>query len=183
MELPASGGCHLSQFCLPPLEPNSLQRTYTTLQFICGMHAGLRDPFSGTRGMLRLLITQLILDPGRPAILLDFMVPALYEAVRSQDIGGLCCLFEQLILRSSPLDTILCIINGIAELEFSPHWRNETLQVMVFLRQLVNQHGANPTLKVLLTNSNRSGSSILGIVDTTNGEYVGKHESPPHTTT
>lgn len=145
---------------------------HTILQFFFGMHSGLQDPFNGPRGMLRLLITQLILYPGKTVTSLDFMEPALYEALRAQEIGGLCCLFEQLILRSSAPDTIFCIIDGIAELEFSPHWRNETLQVLVFLRQLVNQYRASPVLKVLLTNSNRSGSGLLGMIDNTREEYV-----------
>lgn len=143
---------------------------YTTLHFFCGMHVGLQDPFSGPRGMLRLLITQLILYPGKPAIPLDFMEAALYEAIRSQELGALCFLFEQLIIRCSSQETIFCIIDGISDLEFSPHWRNETLQVLAFLRQLVNQHRTSPVLKVLLTNSNRSGSGLRSMVN--DGEYV-----------
>lgn len=143
---------------------------YTILQFFCGMHAGLQDRFRGPRGILRLLVMQLILYPGKPAISLEFMEAALFEAVRSQDISGLCYLFEQLIIRSSPHATILCIIDGISDLEFSPHWRNETLQVFAFLRQLVNQNRINPALKVLLTNSNRSGSGLQGMVS--DAQYV-----------
>ncbi|POS71446.1 hypothetical protein DHEL01_v210159 [Diaporthe helianthi] len=140
------------------------------LSAFCGMHAGLQDPFSGPRGMLRLLLSQLILYPGKPAISLDFVEAALYDGIRSQELGGLCYLFEQLIIRCTSLATILCIIDGIADLEFSPEWRNETLQVMAFLRQLVNQHRTSPTLKLLLTNSNRSGSGLRGMVN--EGEHV-----------
>lgn len=150
----------------------STKDDYAILQFFCGMHAGLQDPFSGPRGILRLLITQLILYPGKTVTSLDFMEPALYEALRAQEIGGLCCLFEQLILRSNAHDTIFCIIDGMAELELSPHWRNETLQVFAFLRELINQHKASPILKVLLTNSNRSGSGLLSMIDNTKEEHV-----------
>lgn len=125
------------------------------LAFLCGTHSSHGDPLQGVSGMLRYLVTQLLLRYW-DSVDLSFIDYAFIEAVRAQDVRYLCALFRGLILSvigSIGQCAIICMIDGVSFFETDA--RKTELEVAIAsLQQLVLDAqglGSHLILKILLT--------------------------------
>ena len=77
--------------------------------FFCGQHIDLEDPESGLIGMMRSLLSQLIINYN------SFDVSTMRQLmnINSFDIGELCVIFSNLIGKLPRRYPVLCIIDGI----------------------------------------------------------------------
>ncbi|KAH8658396.1 hypothetical protein BX600DRAFT_65552 [Xylariales sp. PMI_506] len=125
-----------------------------SLYHFCTQHTASIDDLSGPQGLLRCLITKLLIElPSKCGVNvnLSFINSLSYvEGLGSRRIDTLCSAFHQ-ILMQAPLGTrIFCIIDAISWYE-----RSETVQdalfVMEMLQFLISPQGSPIVFKVLLT--------------------------------
>ena len=146
-------------------DTNSARPAVIVLHHFCGQHRGGRDPFRGPAGLLRNLLQQLLQQnrwPGGAEELLNFVDDGLLRGVDVSEIGSLCYLFWNLVIRLDPSRPVFCIMDGVSEMETSLNdWCVDTRSVIEMLLGLVEDTSrAGPALRVLLTSPQRS--TMLG---------------------
>jgi len=143
------------------------------LRFFCSSHTRVeQDTISGPSGLIRSLITQLILYPDTPDIDLDPMEQGLYDAVSQCNVPALVSLFGSILCNMDKSITIICVIDGISDFETPLRgWDREILGVVDQLQNLVYNQRSGPTLKLLMTSANKA-LNIGSLVRRDRGEYV-----------
>lgn len=134
-----------------------MQPQAITLYFFCGRHTSPNDALRGPIGMMRSLVTGIIMELRRRGELsLDFIDSRPYrEALERHDPLAICVTFQQLI-KQLPLDTpVYCIIGGISWLE-KHEWLEELYGVVDKFQELVSDEQLRPSFKVLMTSPHRS---------------------------
>lgn len=124
----------------------------TAIHFYCGLHAGSHDRLSGIPGLLRSLISQLLLV--HEDFDLHFIHSPIYFAeLERYDISRLCDTFQQLV-RQIPNDRILfCLIDGITFFD-DWKWRENLPFVLLKLKALADSSSRDgPVFKLLMTST------------------------------
>lgn len=132
------------------------------VQFFCGLHSSGNDSLSGPRGLMRSLISQLLLIQNFD---LGFISSRSYrDQIHDCELGHLCGLFQTLV-HQIPIDTVVfCVIDGISLYE-RLDWREETCYVVGKVREIAESPALNAIFKLLLTTPGRS-------------RYIKEHISP-----
>jgi hypothetical protein len=163
----------LSVFCASLATTLRQTSSGIVLHFFCGSHSRIeQDPVSGPAGLIRSLITQLLLYPDSPDVYLDPMEQNLYEAVSHWNVQALVFLFGLLVCKMHESKTIICLIDGISDFETPLHgWDRQILDVVQQLRSIVDRQRPGPALKLLMTSANRALDIGL-LVHQHQGEHV-----------
>ncbi|KAH8168177.1 hypothetical protein CIB48_g100 [Xylaria polymorpha] len=146
-------------------------QTTIVIYFFCGknLDASADDELSGPQGMLRSLITQLMLQIG-PMPNLSGIINShefLHDCYKHQ-FSALCEVLRLLIEQLPPHTILYCLLDGVSWYE-QETWVDEMRFFVGLFRHLMA--GANgPSLKLLMASSNRS-TDIRSLVDT-EWEYV-----------
>lgn len=133
-----------------------------SIHFFCGQHLDpdASDGLSGPIGMLRSLITQLILSLTAPLpdLLHAVESPQLLSDIQAQTLPALCEVFRILVDQIPPGLTLFCLLDGISWYE-QDQWLEQLRYTIGMLKDLVAQGLTQPSaspVKVLLTSPNRS---------------------------
>ena len=163
----------LSVFCASLATTLSQTGSSIVLHFFCDSHSRIeQDPVSGPAGLVRSLITQLLLYPDSPDIYLDPMDQSLYEAVSHWNVQALVFLFGLLVRNMDDSKTIICLIDSISDFETPLQgWDKQILDVIQQLRSIVDRQRSGPALKLLMTSANRA-LDIGSLVHQHQGEFV-----------
>lgn len=123
-----------------------------SIHFYCGLHAGSHDRLSGITGLLRSLISQLLL------VYEDFDLRFIHSRryfaeLVAYDISRLCDTFQHLV-RQIPNDrTVFCLIDGITFLD-NWRWREDLSFILPKLKALAESGSRDgPVFKLLMTNA------------------------------
>ncbi|TEY30287.1 hypothetical protein BOTCAL_0885g00010 [Botryotinia calthae] len=130
-----------------------------SLNFYCGLHSTPGDIVEGVNGMLRSIITQLLLAYGQ-RINLSFLDLSAIQELQNHNIQQLCRLLESL-LGGIGFGIVFMMIDGISWYEGEVRL-DETERVMRFLNSLVEAVEASQTgfvLKLMVTSSGISQHS------------------------
>lgn len=122
-----------------------------SLNFYCGLHSMPGDSVEGVNGMLRSIITQLLLAYGQ-RINLSFLDLSAVQELQNRNIQQLCLLLESL-LGGIGIGIVFVMIDGISWYEGEVRME-ETARVMRFLNSLVEAVEASQTglvLKLMVT--------------------------------
>ncbi|PVH94902.1 hypothetical protein DM02DRAFT_618276 [Periconia macrospinosa] len=143
------------------------------LLFFCGKHRNPKyDSLAGPSGLLRSIITQLILYPKATSNSSIPMEQNLWEGIARYDIGALLALFERVLMHVDPYKTVYCIIDSISDYQSGLHkWADSLLYVLQHLHRLADRNQQHPQLKLFMTSANRTRDVSL-IASQINGEYV-----------
>ena len=116
--------------------------------FFCGQHLSLEDSAFGPAGMMRNLISQLVINHGA----FDLRAIRRLLDLDSSNIGELCDAFAGLIRQLTRRHLVLCVIDGISFYEDSPtqcEAAKEAIQSL--LQAMENCKETGCTLKLLIT--------------------------------
>lgn len=123
-----------------------------SIHFYCGLHEGSQDGLNGLTGLLRSLISQLLL------VYIDFDLRFIHssdyfaELVR-YDISHLCDTFEQLVGQIPNNKVLFCLVDGITFFD-NWKWRENLSFVLLRLKALTdNRSREGPVFKLLMTNA------------------------------
>ncbi|KAG9228840.1 hypothetical protein BJ875DRAFT_500410 [Amylocarpus encephaloides] len=118
------------------------------LVFFCGEHLGSQDPDTGVGGMIRSLISQLLLVyPDFDLRCIDRM-----HSIDYNHVEDLCELFRLLISQLPPHMSVFCVIDSISFFEENEILRDESdVAVQEFLDIVENTQRYWCTFKLLLT--------------------------------
>ena len=130
-----------------------------SLHFFCGQHLGGDDMLRGPLGLLRSLISQLLLHSNILGHLnVDFITDHVYlNELQALGLEPLCDVFLQLIRRLSPDMTVFCIIDGISWYE-QDAWDDGMHLILRSLNGMANDPQLVPRFKVLLTSTSKCRS-------------------------
>jgi hypothetical protein len=131
------------------------------LQFFCSHHIDPQRENSGPRGLLRSIISQLLLYPKPYNIALDFVDQSLYDAVEASNTEALCFFFERLFWQIHPNTIVYVLIDSISDFESNLHGYGERMDRILALfqtliRQVLQGNAMGPKLKLFMTSPNRS---------------------------
>ncbi|KAL7893897.1 hypothetical protein HDV63DRAFT_164561 [Trichoderma sp. SZMC 28014] len=131
------------------------------LQFFCGHHIDPQKENSGPKGLLRSIISQLLLYPKSYSLSLNFVDQSLYDAVGASNTEALCFFFERLFWQIQPDTIIYVLIDSVSDFESDLHDYGERMdRVLVLFQTLIRQvlqgFAAGPKLKLFMTSPNRS---------------------------
>jgi hypothetical protein len=143
--------------------PNPEQKLW--LQFFCGQYTRSADPLRGPQGMLRSILTQLLLDLyQRNMMSLSFPdASAVWTQAGPPPIDNLCRMLADL-LRSFPTGmTVFCALDGISYFEVQEMAADLCLAVEC-LRDLALDRSLGARFKLLLTCGSRS-KCVYRLVD------------------
>jgi hypothetical protein len=130
------------------------------LHHFCGLHSNIGEKLSGPKGLIHSIITQLVLyfdqqSYGKPVSW--GLGHDLLQSARTNDIFGLCLLFQQLISQLPINLTVYYLMDSISEFETSLEgWEDEMSQIVSFLRGVLLEQRSGPYLKVLMTAPHKS---------------------------
>ena len=143
------------------------------LHFFCSSHTRVeQDVIGGPSGLVRSLITQLLLYPDSPDVELDPLEENLYNAVSQCDVPALVYLFGSIVGNMDESKTIVCIIDGISDFETPLRgWDKEIIGVVDQLQNLVHCKRSGPALKLLMTSANKT-LNLGSLVYRDRGEFV-----------
>ncbi|ORY67157.1 uncharacterized protein BCR38DRAFT_152222 [Pseudomassariella vexata] len=128
-----------------------------TLFFFCRQHTAIEDQLNGPRGMMRCLISQLLLILyNRGQANLDFISSPEYVAdLECHDFEALCYTFQQLV-RHVPYNTpVICIIDSVSGYE-RMEWADDLCLAVAKLQELVCDVNLGPVFKLFMTCPYRS---------------------------
>jgi hypothetical protein len=134
-----------------------VQESGVSLHFFCGMHTSRDDSLTGPNGMIRSLVSQILMELIRRRILdLEFVSTRSFrDAIERHDLKTLCLTFC-LLVAQLPLETpVYCIVDGITWYEDS-EYQTQLEYVADQLRWLVAAEKLGPRFKVLITSSYES---------------------------
>ncbi len=127
-----------------------------SINFYCGIHAGLQDSLSGPEGLMRSLISQLLLYRDYD---FHFINSGEYFAQLGQyDLERLCDTFRHLIEQLPSSLVLFCMIDAFSSYDCS-RWKEELHFSLTTLQALVEGRTRGPILKILLT-VNRSSRRL-----------------------
>jgi hypothetical protein len=152
----------MSVFCASLVASLVTLRSGLLLHFFCGQHVAPHDPLKGPHGLMRSLITQLLLYPETREPNLDFIdSQRIYDDLVQHRLSALCYVFQQLV-RQFPEGTIVyCIIDGISEYERRLEGSKDNLCFVVEeLQRIVFNQSLGQTFKLLMTSANKSTEVI-----------------------
>lgn len=132
--------------------------TAVAIHFFCGRHLDpdAEDGMSGPRGMLRSLISQLILGFEAPLPNLAFInSPDFLRNCHNHTLPALCHIFQQLVNQLPPNFTVFCLIDGITWYERN-EWLDEVQNIVDLFQTMANDMAHGPRWKALMTSPNRS---------------------------
>jgi len=160
--------------------------TTIILYFPCGQHTTLDDPLAGPSGLIRILISQLLIGWPKEVPNLEFIEDdqSLWSLIQEGHITALCQLFNQLLERLPQAVVVYCIIDGISEYETrSWGWEADANLVVECLRDTVLQL-QDPmhrccTFKALLTCAHKS-SSVYKIIPARSRVELRAGNNHPH---
>ncbi|OQO11507.1 hypothetical protein B0A48_03234 [Cryoendolithus antarcticus] len=126
-------------------------QTAVPLTYIGGKHSTPGDPMEGAEGMMRMLVSQLLLRFG-DAIELPDMNYLFIEATKAGDIRYLCELFRSIIIAivqsaSTPV-AIVCLLDGLSLLETGGR-RSSFESAVRCLQRIVNEASAFSGMLIL----------------------------------
>ncbi|PON25356.1 hypothetical protein TGAM01_v205650 [Trichoderma gamsii] len=138
------------------------------LQFFCGHHIDPQQENSGPKGLLRSIISQLLLYPKSYNLSLDFVDQSLYDAVAASNTEALCFFFERLFWQIQPDTIIYVLIDSISDFESDFYGHGERMDRVLILfqtliRQVLQGFSAGPKLKLFMTSPNRSHRLIYRV--------------------
>lgn len=141
----------MSYMCYLLSQTLSRLQSAKSLNFYCGLHSMPDQGVEGVNGMLRSIITQLLLAYGQQ-INLSFPDFAVIQEIQKHNIQQLCLLLKRL-LRGFGIGVVFMMIDGISWFECETRvW--EMAMVMQFLNILVEDIEASKTgfvFKLLIT--------------------------------
>ncbi|KAF2440888.1 hypothetical protein P171DRAFT_523914 [Karstenula rhodostoma CBS 690.94] len=169
----------LSIFCASLAATLAQTGSNIVLHFFCGHHSNPQyDAVSGPAGILRSLITQLILYPNACTMPAVAMEQSMWEAVARHEVPALLALFEQILLSLPPSKTIYTILDNVSDYQGSLNdYARPTMHILQYLHRLADERRPGPRLKLLMTSANRT-VDVPYIVNQAGGEYIALHMSP-----
>ncbi|KAI0448829.1 hypothetical protein F5B21DRAFT_88374 [Xylaria acuta] len=140
------------------------------IYFFCGknLDAGTDDELSGPHGMLRSLITQLMLQISPMPNLSGINSHEFLHDCYKHKFPALCEVLKLLIEQLPPHATLYCLLDGVSWYE-QEAWVDEMRFFVGLFRHLMAR-GNGPSLKLFMTSSNRS-TEIRDLLHT-EWEYV-----------
>lgn len=143
-------------------------QTGIVLQFFCGHHIDPQKENSGPKGLLRSLISQLLLYPKPYSLSLNFVDQSLYDAVAASNTEALCFFFERLFWQIQPDTIIYVLLDSVSDFESDLHDYGERMDRVLILfqtliRQVLQGFAAGPKLKLFMTSPNRSHRLIYRV--------------------
>ena len=124
------------------------------LTFYCSLHSAPGDVFEGANGLLRSLISQLLVNYSTTVHISFLNSLEDVESLKRHDIHALCRLFQNL-LACIDQAVVFCLIDGVSWLE-TPSLQADMDVVMPFLRDLTNEiaeSGSRVVFKLLITSA------------------------------
>jgi len=157
----------LSLFCSTFVA--SLARLYPqdiVVSFFCGCHTGLTDPWYGPVGLVRSLLTQVLMaliERGEDSVQLETAEEYL-DHLGSANLEILCEIFEKVIAGLPQGISVTCVIDNVSS--FDRDFRGLFGDMKRVIHSLAAAAGrdAGAACKVLLTNSARSTSRLSSLV-------------------
>jgi hypothetical protein len=128
------------------------------LSFFCGQHSISADNLVGPQGLMRSLVTFLVLDLVQKGHISDSVpIPFQtlerdFEAISFKDI---CHLFYHLIERIPHGITIYCVVDGISQYE-RLDWKEDYHMMMDCFGSIISNETIGATFKLLLTSPTNS---------------------------
>ncbi|KAH8125958.1 hypothetical protein ACSS6W_007906 [Trichoderma asperelloides] len=143
-------------------------QTGIVLQFFCGHHIDPQKENSGPKGLLRSIISQLLLYPKSYNLSLNFVDQSLYDAVAASNTEALCFFFERLFWQIQPDTIIYVLVDSVSDFESDLHDYGERMDRVLILfqtliRQVLQGFAAGPKLKLFMTSPNRSHRLIYRV--------------------
>jgi hypothetical protein len=113
--------------------------------------------YSGPSGLIRSLITQLLLNDKLPKPQLNLLTEDLIAVCKEENIKALCELFERLVLQVPSYTQVFCVLDGLAWYEQYP-WTSDLDYIAAMFEHLAVQMGRIQmrALKVLVMFAGRS---------------------------
>ncbi|PWY87580.1 hypothetical protein BO70DRAFT_427502 [Aspergillus heteromorphus CBS 117.55] len=138
---------------------------YIVLHHFCGLHGSSHsqnDPIPGPNGLIRSLITQILLHTNNHQFNLDFFnTPDFVAEIKAHSLKMLCHTFSQLIEQLPRHTTIVCILDGISELASRQWGPDEFSDVLLILNRLVTNQALRPAFKILSTTPFITGGTLI----------------------
>jgi hypothetical protein len=128
------------------------------LFFFGGLHTDEDGTsYSGPSGLIRSLITQLLLNDKLPKHELNFLTEDFIAACEEENIKALCELFERLVLQVPSYTQVFCVLDGLAWYEQHP-WTSDLHYIADMFGHLAMQMDRTQmrALKVLIMFAGRS---------------------------
>lgn len=124
------------------------------LTFLCGQHAAPGDPLEATKGMMRALISQLLVAYGNTLDLSFINYQFLETVVVAQDISALCELFRGL-MTSIKRGAVFCILDGVSWFESSTRIHDLAVAMTFFqsLTEEIDSQGRSSLIFKILISS------------------------------
>ncbi|KAI1126964.1 hypothetical protein F5Y10DRAFT_266676 [Nemania abortiva] len=140
------------------------------IYFFCGknMKVDAEDELSGPQGMLRSLITQLMLHINPSPNLSGINSHEFLYDCRRRHLPALCEVLRILIEQITPQTTLYCLLDGVSWYE-QGRWVEELLFLVGLFRDVM-KHTNGPYLKLLMTSADRSRATRSAV--NTEWEYV-----------
>lgn len=182
----------MSVLCASLSASLSLSSSFIVLSYCCSRNTRDEGGAAGPRGMMRILISQLLLslkdetptsaegmgsssDGG--ASMVFQLDERLYSDLPSYDPVALCHLFELILANSvSPAKTVFCIIDGFADWKLSGagDWSDDVDKIMSELVRIVDKgrHGGDPSKHGAETLPDRPDLKILLTTAGRSGELL-----------
>lgn len=135
------------------------------LYYFCGLHLSSYDDLRGPQGLLRCLISRLLVELDTSSGCtpnLGFVDALFLEQLQRRDVRYLYDLFSSIVMQFPPNTTIYCMIDGITWYERSD-MREDLLRVTQTLYGLVDGQYSRCQLKVLITSPFRPRQLASGI--------------------
>ncbi|KAL7811145.1 hypothetical protein V8C26DRAFT_409330 [Trichoderma gracile] len=131
------------------------------LQFFCSHHTDPKKEDSGPKGLLKSIISQLLLYPKPYSLSLDFVDQSLYDAIAASNTDALCFLLERLFWQLQPTTTVYVLLDSISDFESNLNDYGDRLdRVLASFRGLIRNvqtgFAMGPRLKLFMTSPNRS---------------------------
>ncbi|KAI9737404.1 MAG: hypothetical protein M1834_009558 [Cirrosporium novae-zelandiae] len=120
-----------------------------SLHFFCGQHDAPDDVLKGPNGLIRSLITQLLLT--HQMFTLYFINSHQHcTGLEAQSLAALCNTFQKLVKQLPPRTLIYCVLDGISLYE-GTDWDGDLAFVVDRLNKIVKDECLQPTFKLLMT--------------------------------
>lgn len=126
-----------------------------TLTYFCGQHLAPEDDLWGPEGMLRSLMSQLILHLVNRGWVSDNLSTSatpswFWEAINRLDLEDLCRLFQWLLSLVLEWVDVVCILDGVSYYE-AQQWRNDYYVVLDCFNAVIRDRYLRRHFKLLLT--------------------------------
>lgn len=120
---------------------------FISLTFFCGRHLDRNEAIAGGRGLIKSLISQMLVQYSFDTTILD---GRMIQDALNGDLGALCALFRSLAHQLPSGITLVCLIDGIKYYERAD-FENEMGEALVHILNLLQAPNMASTVKVLVT--------------------------------